>query len=85
MTSEQKKIYKAIDDILYNDWDPIGITNLEPGNEYQNYTSTIFSLFIGGADIDTIAKKLYEIETSTIGVRGSIDHCRKIGGKIVMR
>ena len=83
MTSEEREIYKAINDILYNDWDPIGINNHAPENEYQTYTSIIFSLFIRGADIDAIADKLHEIETSIIGVSGSFNHCKKIAGKIV--
>jgi hypothetical protein len=83
MTSEQKKIYNAIDEILYKDWDPIGITHVAPRDEYQSYTSTIFNLLNAGADIETIARKLHEIETSIIGTTGSIDHCRIIGEKIV--
>ncbi len=83
MIIKQHEIFKAIDDILYYDWDPIGICNLAPRNEYQNYSAEIFDLFIGGAEIETIAEKLYEIETSEIGVTGSIDHCKKIAYKIV--
>jgi hypothetical protein len=83
LTSEEREIYKAINDILYYDWDPIGITNLAPENEYQTYTSQIFSLFIHGADVDVIADKLHDIETSIIGVSGSFNHCKKIAGKIV--
>jgi len=82
MTSEQKELYKAIDEILWNDWDPIGINDIAPRDEYQSYTPTIFSLKINEADTETIAKKLYEIETVTIGVFGSIDHCRKIAEKV---
>ncbi len=83
MTSEQKELYKAIDEILWNDWDPIGVNDSAPRDEYQSYTPTIFSLKINGADTETIAKKLYEIETVTIGVLGSIDHCRQIADKII--
>ncbi len=83
MTSEQKELYKAIDEILWNDWDPIGVNDSAPRDEYQSYTPTIFSLKIYGADIETIAKKLHEIETVTIGVLGSIDHCRQIADKII--
>src|SRR5579863_3733585 len=82
-TSEERDIYKAINHILYNDWDPIGIANHAPENEYQTYTTRIFSLFLRGADIDTIADKLHEIETSIIGVSGSYNHCKKIADKIV--
>lgn len=83
MTSEQKELYNAIDEILWNDWDPIGINDNASRDEYQSYTPTIFSLKINGVDTETVAKKLYEIETVTIGVLGSIDHCRQIADKII--
>jgi hypothetical protein len=57
--------------------------SVAPRDEYQSYTLTIFNLLIAGEEIDTIARKLHAIEKSTIGVRGSIDHCRKIAEKIV--
>jgi hypothetical protein len=82
MTSEQLEIFKAIDDILYNDWDPIGINNIAPSYEYRKYTTVIFDLMIDGSDNETIAKMLYEFETSILGFVGSIYHCRKIAEKI---
>lgn len=83
MTSEHKKLYKAIDEILWKDWDPIGINDIAPRDEYQSYTPTIFGLKINGAGKEAIANKLYEIETVTIGVSGNIDLCRKIAEKII--
>jgi len=83
MTSEQKKLYKAIDEILWNDWDPIGVNDIAPRDEYQSYTPTIFKLKTIGADIETIAKTLHEIETVTIGVVGDIDHCRQVAERII--
>ena len=83
MTPDQNKIFRTIDDILYSDWDPIGVNNLAPRNEYQNYTAAIFSLFSDGSDKETIAKKFYEIETVTIGVIGNIERCRQVADKIV--
>ena len=83
MTAEHKELYKAIDEILWNDWDPIGVNDIAPRDEYQSYTPTIFSLKINGADTETIAKKLNEIETVKIGVFGSIDHCRQIAEKVI--
>lgn len=55
----------------------------EVRDEYQNYTPAIFSLRIHGADKETIASKLYEIESKTMGVLGNIEHCKKVAEKIV--
>lgn len=80
---EPANLYEAIDLILWNDWDPIGINDIAPRDEYQSYTPTIFKLKTSGADKETIAKKLHQIETVTIGVLGNIDHCRQVADKII--
>lgn len=80
---EPTNLYEAIDLILWNDWDPIGINDIAPRDEYQGYTPTIFKLKTSGADKETIAKTLHEIETVTIGVMGNIDHCRQVADKII--
>lgn len=69
-------LYQAIDEILWNDWDPIGINDSAPRDEYQGYTPEIFRLKISGADKDSIANRLNEIETKTMGLIGNIDHCK---------
>jgi hypothetical protein len=84
MTSEQMNLYKAIDEILWNDWDPLGVNDVEEANdEYKEYTPTIFRLKIQGADREIIAKKLYEIVKDKMGLLGNIDHCRKVADKII--
>ncbi len=80
---EPTNLYEAIDLILWNDWDPIGINDIAPRDEYQGYTPTIFRLKTSGADKEAIAKTLHEIETVTIGVVGDIEHCRQVAVKII--
>ncbi|TCD10748.1 hypothetical protein EZ449_07615 [Pedobacter frigidisoli] len=80
---EPTNLYEAIDLILWKDWDPIGINDIAPRDEYQSYTPTIFKLKTIGADSETIAKALHEIEAVTIGVLGNLDHCRQVADKIV--
>ena len=57
MTAEYKKLYKEIDEILWHDWDPIGLNGSGPRDEYQSYTSVIFSLKLKGAGKEIIAEK----------------------------
>lgn len=78
-----KELYQAIDEILWTDWDPIGVNEIAPRDEYQSYTPTILNLIIKEADTETIAKKLFEIETQTMGVVGDINRCRNMADKIV--
>ena len=84
MTEKHKKLYKIIDEILWKDWDPIGVNDIEDvRDEYQNYTPQIFSLAIQGADKMKIAEHLYNIETVKMGMIGSRTNCEKIAEKIL--
>jgi len=84
LTLEQKKLYKLIDEILWNDWDPIGINDTEEArDEYQSYTPQIFSLRINNSDIEIIAQHLYNIETDRMGLFGGLQKCRLVAEKII--
>jgi hypothetical protein len=78
-----KKLYQKIDEILWNDWDPIGINADAPRDEYQTYTPIIFSLKHKGATQIEIANKLYKIEKETIGVEGNLANCQNVAKKII--
>jgi hypothetical protein len=76
-------LYKRIDSILWFNWDPIGVNDIAPRDEYKTYTSTIFDLKRAGADKESIAKHLFEIETKWMGLFGSLDRCLRIAELIV--
>lgn len=78
-----KKLYQEIDEILWNDWDPIGVNDIAPRAEYQSYTPIIFSLKRKGVNEEEIAKELYEIEKETIGLAGNLENCRIVARKII--
>ena len=80
---EPSNIYEAIDLILWRDWDPIGVNDIAPRDEYQAYTPTIYILKNQGANQEIITKTLYKIETETIGVIGDLERCQKIAEKII--
>lgn len=85
---KNKKLYDQIDKILYKDWDPKYIQEDGPSlrDEYTEYIPVLLQLKMSGADKETIAKKLFEIETETIGLSnydGLIDSCREIAQKII--
>lgn len=80
---QQENLYKIIDEILWFEWDPIGINDMAPRDEYQSYTPIIFTLKISGADKETIAKVLYEIEIVKMGLDGNNKRCLEIAQKII--
>lgn len=75
--------FQIVDDILWYDWDPIGINDIAPRDEYQSYTPQIFNLFKSNANINIIAKALSKIETVNIGLSGNMEKCLKIANKIL--
>ena len=50
-------LYKRIDDILYFEWNPIGVDDL-PRDEYYMYLPKIYNLKKAGAPIEEIAQML---------------------------
>lgn len=84
MTFVQKDIYDSIDNILWKDWDPLGVNDVEEANdEYKRYTPEIFNLKMQGADKEIIANILFEIATKKMEMVGNIDHCRQVAEKII--
>lgn len=76
-------LYKKIDDILWFDWDPIGINDLAPRDEYQGYVPEIFGLVKANADRQEIANRLHKLETENMGMSGTIENCLTIADKIL--
>ena len=76
-------LYKKIDDILWFDWDPIGINDLAPRDEYQGYIPEIFGLVKAKANRKEIANRLHKLETENMGMNGTIENCLTIADKIL--
>jgi hypothetical protein len=84
MTNEDAAFYQIIDEILWNDWDPIGVNTFpEARDEYYMYLPNIFSLKKAKADKETIAQHLFRIISERMGLNGNIEHCRAIADKIL--
>lgn len=76
-------LYRKIDDILWFDWDPIGINDMAPRDEYQSYVPEIFGLVKANANRREIAKRLHKLETENMGMSGRIERCLTIADKIL--
>lgn len=84
MEQKHKELYNKIDEILWQDWDPIGINNDEQiRDEYYGYIPQIFSMKIQGVDKKKIADYLYEMETINIGTNGNKQNCEFVAEKII--
>jgi hypothetical protein len=76
-------LYKKINDILWLDWDPIGINDMAPRDEYQGYVPQFLKLKKAGADRQQIAKRLLALETEKMGMSGTLENCLRIADKII--
>lgn len=76
-------LYKKIDDILWFDWDPIGVNGIAPRDEYQGYVAQIFGLVRAKADKYEIAARLYKFETDNMGMSSTIENCLTIADKVL--
>ena len=82
--STDKAIYSAIDEVLWNNWDPIGINDhMDARDEYYSYIPEIFRLKVDKAGVEQIAKRLFEIEKTRMGLTSNMESCRKIAQIIV--
>jgi hypothetical protein len=76
-------IYKKVDDILWFDWDPLGVNDIAPRDEYNWYVPQIFSLQKSGADREQIASLLFKFESERMGMGSTIENCLRIADKII--
>lgn len=49
---------RAIQQLLRDDWDPIGLMPHLPADEYDAYAMQVFSRFTAGASVDEVADYL---------------------------
>jgi hypothetical protein len=81
---DELALYKAIDEILWKDWDPIGVNDMpEARDEYQSYLPHIFRLAIEGKDAEHISSSLIATIEGNIGLCADKEHCLKVAKKIV--
>lgn len=84
MKIEHNELYRQIDEILWQDWDPIGINDaVNIRDEYCGYIPQVFNLKIQGAEKKKIADYLYEMETINMGTNGNKQNCEFVAEKII--
>ncbi len=59
---------KRIHDVLWNDWDPIGVKGYGPDDEYDSYIGGIYRILSGNPTEPELIDHLYRIETKRMGL-----------------
>jgi hypothetical protein len=62
-----KYIQDSIREILFRVWDPLGVNDLAPDDEYDSYVAGVFQLLIANASGTEIAEHLRQIEIRKMG------------------
>jgi hypothetical protein len=68
---------------LFYDWDPIGINDSGPDDEYDSYIGNIYRLLASGASEIQIVERLYQIETIDLGLNGNRQQLRNVAEKLL--
>jgi hypothetical protein len=63
-----KDIMELIHDVLWNDWDPIGVNGYGPDDEYDSYIGGIYRILSDNPTESKLIDHLYEIETEMMGL-----------------
>lgn len=79
------RIWKAIDEILWKTWDPLGVNETEAArDEYDGYIGGVFHLLEAGASAEHIAEHLHHIEVESMSIAGSLSHCREVAKSLLL-
>lgn len=63
------QIQNSIRQILFYDWDPIGISKDSTwDDEYDSYIAPIYRILVGTRSEDEIVKRLFQIERDSMGI-----------------
>ena len=83
LSSSQLKLYHAIDETLWRDWDPIEIGGFVGSrNEYQTYVPQVFQLTLDG-DRAKISDYLFQVATERMGLTTQRNQHLAVADKIL--
>ncbi len=81
MSRDTKAETRAINTILWKDWDPIGCG--VPEDEYESYVWPVYKLLIDGAPREAVAEYLRVTATAVIAVSVPQDRLEAVVDKLV--
>ena len=61
-------IQDSIRQILYHEWDPIGVAGLAPEDEYDHYIAAVYKILTGSRSEDEIVDYFQRSETERMGL-----------------
>ena len=78
------EVQEAIRDILYHEWDPIGVRNAAPEDEYDSYIGGVYSILSSSRSEDELVEYLSKIEIEAMEINPqSRQHLRAVARKLL--
>ena len=75
MNESEEMLHRRVDEVLYYQWDPIGISKSAwSREEYQSYLPMVFKLLLLHDTATDIADYLNTISTQAMGLNSNIEH-----------
>lgn len=86
MNKKEKELYKAIDEIIWNDWDAIGVNDYEEArDEYYGYLPQLFKILKEGKNRKGIADFLNQIATVNMGLMRNKERDERIAELLIQK
>lgn len=63
-----KAIMRQIHDVLWRDWDPLGVNDYAPDDEYDSYIGGVYRLLASGAGREALVQHLAAIEGDAMAI-----------------
>jgi len=77
-------LYRAVDEVLHCQWDPIGVASVpQARDEYHSYLPHVFEMFRSGSNEDELTEYLGDVANNRIGLSASPEHDRAIARHLV--
>lgn len=78
------ELFKVIDEILWDDWDPIGVNTIEKAvGEYKTYVPEIIQMIRRGKTAKEISEYLSDVETNFMGLECNRENNEKVAIKLL--
>ena len=79
---KELELYLAIDALLLNEWDPIGVSGIEEAkDEYYAYLPHVFKMVMANVATAEIAQYLDTVITERMELHSDLQHSTKIAEK----
>ncbi len=77
------EVQERIRDVLFNEWDPIGVNDYAPRDEYDAYIGGIYRLLTNDVDAETLATHLRNLEIEQMECPTTHEHRTKIAESLL--